>query len=197
MTDRNVEAVRQLLLDRSEVGIKKYGTTTDRNDLSLYQWLNHALMESLDQCVYLKRAITKLEEEMPKPPPPIPPDHGPKLNRDGNGHYYIDRRMTGVTQQFRNDGEWTSLPRDGSVYGDAPSALRALAKATGWEIEVKADTSACWIQSGPYRLDQYGTWERGGGTWLAPFAALAIKRDCEARGHYPAAMCDRGEVGNG
>ena len=61
MTDRNVEAVRQLLLDRSEVGIKKYGTTTDRNDLSLYQWLNHALMESLDHCVYLKRAITKLE----------------------------------------------------------------------------------------------------------------------------------------
>jgi hypothetical protein len=63
MTDRNVEAVRQLLLDRSEVGIKKYGTTTDRDDLSLLQWLNHALMESLDQCVYLKRAITKLEEE--------------------------------------------------------------------------------------------------------------------------------------
>jgi hypothetical protein len=85
MTDRNVEAVRKLLLDRSEVGIKKYGTTTDRDDLSLLQWLNHALMESLDQCVYLKRAITKLEEEMPKLLPSTPPNYGPKLHRDANG----------------------------------------------------------------------------------------------------------------
>ena len=46
--DQNVERNRQLLLDRSLVGLKKYGVTTERNDLTINEWLQHLLEELLD-----------------------------------------------------------------------------------------------------------------------------------------------------
>lgn len=59
--DTVVEAVRADLLRHSELGIKKYGVTLDRIDLSLKDWLQHAYEECLDQANYLKRAILTLE----------------------------------------------------------------------------------------------------------------------------------------
>jgi hypothetical protein len=59
--DKNVESIRAELLSRSKVGIEKYGVTTDRSDLTLIDWLQHALEESLDHAVYLQAAITKLK----------------------------------------------------------------------------------------------------------------------------------------
>ncbi len=59
--DSIVEAVRQDLLDRSQVGIKKYDTTLDRTDLELKDWLQHAYEECLDMANYLKRSIVNLE----------------------------------------------------------------------------------------------------------------------------------------
>lgn len=61
MVDSNVEKIRAELLSRSEVGIEKYGVTTDRDDLSLLDWLQHALEETLDHAVYLQAAISKLK----------------------------------------------------------------------------------------------------------------------------------------
>ena len=61
--DTVVEAVRADLLRRSELGIKKYGVTLDRTDLSLKDWLQHAYEETLDQANYLKRAILELEQQ--------------------------------------------------------------------------------------------------------------------------------------
>jgi hypothetical protein len=49
------------LLARSQRGITKYGTTTDRTDLTLPQWLQHAYEEALDMAVYLKRAMRELD----------------------------------------------------------------------------------------------------------------------------------------
>lgn len=59
--DKNVEDLRQLLADRAAVGLKKYGVTTMRDDLSLRDWLQHALEETLDKAVYLRAAIRKLD----------------------------------------------------------------------------------------------------------------------------------------
>lgn len=59
--DSVVEAVRADLLRRSQFGIAKYGTTLDRTDLSLRDWLNHAYEECLDQANYLKRAIMEID----------------------------------------------------------------------------------------------------------------------------------------
>ena len=49
------------MMDREELGIKKYGTTVDRTDLSLRDWLQHAYEESLDKSLYLKAAIRELD----------------------------------------------------------------------------------------------------------------------------------------
>lgn len=43
------------------MGLKKYGVTLERTDLSLKDWLQHAYEECLDQANYLKRAIFELE----------------------------------------------------------------------------------------------------------------------------------------
>jgi hypothetical protein len=66
--DANVEAVREALLRRSKVGLKKYGTTTDRTDLRQVDWLRHAQEEALDLAVYLERLIQDLVRESAKSP---------------------------------------------------------------------------------------------------------------------------------
>jgi len=63
MKDSVVEAVREDLLKRSQVGIKKYGVTLDRNDLSLIDWLQNAYEECLDQANYLKKTIMELKKQ--------------------------------------------------------------------------------------------------------------------------------------
>lgn len=48
--------------ERSERGIKKYGRTLDRDDLSFLDWLNHLQEELMDATLY----IEKLKEEVSK-----------------------------------------------------------------------------------------------------------------------------------
>ena len=61
MTDRNVEAVRAKLLARSQVGLRKYGTTTERNDLTPLDWLRHLQEELMDAAVYIEAILGKAE----------------------------------------------------------------------------------------------------------------------------------------
>lgn len=61
MKDAVVEAVREDLLRRSQVGVAKYGVTLERTDLKLRDWLQHAYEETLDQANYLKRAILEID----------------------------------------------------------------------------------------------------------------------------------------
>ncbi len=60
--DTNVEKNRELLLQRSNAGVVKYGVTTDTNPLELRDWLQHALEEALDMANYLRAAISRLDE---------------------------------------------------------------------------------------------------------------------------------------
>lgn len=48
---------------RQEMGIIKYGTTVAENPLTLKQWLQHAYEETLDQAIYLKRAISEIKND--------------------------------------------------------------------------------------------------------------------------------------
>lgn len=61
--DANVEAVRQKLLDRSKVGLAKYGVTTERSDLDLVAWMRHLQEELLDAAVYIEAAVKRIEGE--------------------------------------------------------------------------------------------------------------------------------------
>ena len=56
-------AVRQKLLDRSKVGLSKYGVTTERSDLDLVAWMRHLQEELLDAAVYIEAAVKRIEGE--------------------------------------------------------------------------------------------------------------------------------------
>jgi len=62
--DSNVELLRQKLLQRSEFGLKKYGCTTDRDDVTLGGWLNHMLEELLDAAVYTQALLSKIPKSL-------------------------------------------------------------------------------------------------------------------------------------
>ncbi len=49
------------LFEREVKGLETYGTTVDRDDYELKNWLQEAYEECLDKCIYLKAAIKKIE----------------------------------------------------------------------------------------------------------------------------------------
>ena len=51
------------ILDRAEVGGKKYGTTMERTDLSTIDWVKHAQEEAMDLAVYLEKILELLTKE--------------------------------------------------------------------------------------------------------------------------------------
>lgn len=59
-----VESVIDQFKDRSNVGIKKYGTTLDRNDLTMLEWLIHLQQELMDATLYIEKLKSKLNYEM-------------------------------------------------------------------------------------------------------------------------------------
>jgi hypothetical protein len=70
MSDSIVQTIIEKFQKRSEIGIKKYGTTLDRNDLSIIDWINHAQEEHMDAILYLEKLkqeynklITNLQEK--------------------------------------------------------------------------------------------------------------------------------------
>lgn len=67
MTDKNVEAVRQQLLDRMKTGYAKYGVTTERTDIGLLGWLQHLQEELMDAAVYVERIKDELKQGMNTP----------------------------------------------------------------------------------------------------------------------------------
>ena len=59
-TDPILMKVMTKYYERSEMGIKKYGTTLENNSLPLMDWLNHLQEELMDATLY----IEKLKQEI-------------------------------------------------------------------------------------------------------------------------------------
>jgi hypothetical protein len=55
MKDKYVDRVLKCFNERSEVGIKKYSTTLERNDLNVLEWLTHLQEELMDATLYIER----------------------------------------------------------------------------------------------------------------------------------------------
>jgi len=53
--DTVVQSVINKFKQRSEVGIQKYNTTLDREDLTRQDWINHAQEEAMDLILYLEK----------------------------------------------------------------------------------------------------------------------------------------------
>lgn len=60
--DAHVERVRAKLLLRSQVGLRKYGVTTERTDLDLLAWGRHLQEELMDAAVYVERIMSDLQQ---------------------------------------------------------------------------------------------------------------------------------------
>lgn len=60
--DTIVEEVVRKYQERSAVGILKYGTTLDRTDLSLDNWLQHVQEELMDATLYIERLRRELRQ---------------------------------------------------------------------------------------------------------------------------------------
>jgi len=59
--DKAVERVLNKYKERSMLGIAKYGTTLDREDLSIRDWIKHAQEEAMDLSLYLEVLLTKIK----------------------------------------------------------------------------------------------------------------------------------------
>ena len=53
--DSVVNSVISQFVGRSNLGLKKYGTTLDRSDLSLLDWVQHTQEEMMDGILYLEK----------------------------------------------------------------------------------------------------------------------------------------------
>jgi hypothetical protein len=60
MKDTEQEVCKNIL-DRQQLGLKKYGRTVAGNPLTERQWLQHAFEEALDLSIYLKRLMQEMD----------------------------------------------------------------------------------------------------------------------------------------
>jgi hypothetical protein len=64
--DSIVASVVASFQERSERGIRKYGVTLDRKDLSVLNWIQHTQEELMDAVLYLeklKKTLTATQDE--------------------------------------------------------------------------------------------------------------------------------------
>jgi len=58
--DANVDAVCEAHQQRAQFGCDKYNTTTEREDFTTMDWVQHAQEEAMDGAVYLERLKTEV-----------------------------------------------------------------------------------------------------------------------------------------
>ena len=61
------ETLCAMIRERAAMGLKKYGVTVDRKDLTADQWLQHSIEEKIDDLQYMMRLreeIRNLEREL-------------------------------------------------------------------------------------------------------------------------------------
>lgn len=63
--DNNVNELCREFVDRSHVGFKKYGVTTERTDIDLDQWIQHLKEELMDALVYIHRIQSERKQPIP------------------------------------------------------------------------------------------------------------------------------------
>lgn len=62
LADKTVEKVVNKFVERSEIGLHKYGSTLYENPLELSAWLLHLQEELMDAVLYIERAKQELRK---------------------------------------------------------------------------------------------------------------------------------------
>ena len=61
--DKHVQQVKAKFEERSQIGINKYNSTLEREDLNILDWLNHAQEEAMDLTLYLEKIKSLITEK--------------------------------------------------------------------------------------------------------------------------------------
>lgn len=61
---KTLDIVISDLKDRELKGLREYGVTIDRDDYSLLDWLTEAYQETLDNALYLQKAIQEEKQRL-------------------------------------------------------------------------------------------------------------------------------------
>jgi len=64
--DSIVNSVITAFIGRSNVGLQKYGTTLDRDDLSILDWIQHAQEEHMNAILCLEKLKTEVSKNKRK-----------------------------------------------------------------------------------------------------------------------------------
>ena len=62
--DSIVRKIVEKFIQRSNVGIEKYGTTLDRDDLNVLDWIQHSQEEMMDGILYLEKLKEQILDKM-------------------------------------------------------------------------------------------------------------------------------------
>ena len=99
------ERVINQIRTRAKVGENKYGTTMDRNDLSLIEWLQHLQEELMDACVYVEKIKQEIHytDEIDPEMAVYGVQRGPCSAHNEASEEELERRMD-IIGQNGNDG---------------------------------------------------------------------------------------------
>ena len=59
---KHEDEVCRKIQQRAKVGLNKYGTTMEREDLSVQEWLTHLQEELMDAAVYVQRLLEEFKD---------------------------------------------------------------------------------------------------------------------------------------
>ena len=86
--DKNVTSVIDQLYAREQAGLIKYGTNTERTDLTTLEWLQHLQEELMDGAVYIERLKGDVKETLRLSTTPVtqqpPPDNDANNDDDAD-----------------------------------------------------------------------------------------------------------------
>jgi hypothetical protein len=117
-TDSIVFDVIKDIASRAELGLKKYGTTMDREDLVASDWVQHAYEEALDMAVYLKRLkkdILAMEEYL----------DAHKMMKEKHILTWVPKKSGTTTTTTNGTGVvYTTSPKPNETYTDEEPIIR-------------------------------------------------------------------------
>lgn len=117
-TDSVVFDVIKDIASRAETGLKKYGTTMDREDLVASDWVQHAYEEALDMAIYLKRLkkdMLAMEEYV----------NAHKMMKEKYTLTWIEKKPKNTTNSTGGTQvAYTTIPKPNETYTDEEPLIR-------------------------------------------------------------------------
>lgn len=127
-------------INRDESGVKKYGKTMDRQDLSPSDWAQHAIEELIDCVKYLQALKNSLSPDVIPPAerpdwgePETPPSNANELSKEPLSNFLL--------QIFRNCNEKSIRQTLTEIFNAEPTLARIIGNAfASWESNQYLET---------------------------------------------------------